>query len=457
MTYIDQKKLKGEILLKRIGKFALLFALMVIFQMFIPFIQPTTIYAEEDTLVYVIPIEQGIERGLQRFLERAFDEAEEAQADTIILEINTLGGAVDAAFEIGKLIQREYIPVIAYIKGEAISAGSYISLNADKIYMEPGSHIGGAAVRTISGEEADPKITSVWVSHMRDAARQHGRNEEIAEGMVNPNIVISELTKRGELITLYSEKALEYGIADGIVSSQKELLKELGMEQAAIETVKQTPAEKLARFVTNPLIIPILMIIGLAGIVVELLVPGFGIPGLIGVSSFGLYFFGHFFAGFAGWEVFIFFMVGLFLMIIELFVPGFGIFGVLGIISLGTGIALAGYDTTFGLVSLVIAFVVNIILAVILVKYFGYRGIWNRFILKEEQQKDQGYISHTKDKNLVGKTGKTITKLRPAGIVIIDGKRCDVVSEGDLINANHPIEVVYVEGTRIVVREIVKE
>ncbi|GBF10140.1 hypothetical protein HK1_00152 [Tepidibacillus sp. HK-1] len=421
---------------------------------FIP--KSSIISAEEKQLVYVIPVEQGIERGLERFLERAFSEAENAFADAIILEINTLGGSVDAAIGIGKLIQKEQIPVYAYIKGEAISAGSYISLNADKIYMEPNSHIGAAAVRTISGQQVDPKITSWWASHMIDAAKQNNKNEEIARGMVDPAVEIPGLSKKGQLITLDSDLALKYGIADGIVQSRKQLLNTIGLGSADTYEVGLTPAERLARFSTNPYVIPILLIIGLAGILIELFIPGFGIAGLIGISAFSLYFFGHYFAGFAGWEDIIFFIVGFILMVVELFVPGFGIFGALGVISLFAGIIFAAYETSYGLISLVIAVVVNSILFFILFKYFKHQGLWNRFILKDEQKKEGGYISHTKDKTIVGHKGRTLTKLRPSGVALIDNKRYDVVSEGVWIEANQEIEVIFVEGTRIIVREVKK-
>ena len=81
-----------------------------------------------------------------------------------------------AALEIGKLIRRSSVPVIAYIRGEAISAGAYISLNADRILMAPGSAMGAAEPRTFYGEVADPKTVAFWSSKMRAAAEQGGRN-----------------------------------------------------------------------------------------------------------------------------------------------------------------------------------------------------------------------------------------------------------------------------------------
>lgn len=428
----------------------------MVFLQAITIVQPVFADTNGKDIAYIIPVEEDIEQGLEKFLKRAFSEAEEGYASTIILEINTPGGEIEAAADIGELILAEDIPVIAYIKSDAISAGSYISLCADKIYMNSASSIGDAAVRTITGAEVDPKITSYWSNKMLVAARQNERNEEIIMGMVDPSIEIEGITKQGELITLDSVTAFEYGIADGIVNTQSELLEVLDLSDADIEEISLTPAEKLARFVTNPYVASFLLILGIAGIMFELFIPGFGISGAIGLISFGLYFFGSYIAGFAGWEAIILFIIGLVFIIAEIFLAGFGVFGILGIVSLILGIVLAAYNTTLGLISVLIAIGINIILAVILVKYFGHRGLWNRFILKEEQKNEAGYISSIKDRNLIGKEGKTITKLRPSGTVKIEGKRYDVVSEGNFIDFGVDIEVVDMDGTKIVVQEIKK-
>ncbi len=434
------------------------FCILIIFAIVIQIVsikdtKPVEAYDKQE-IVYIVKVEQTIERGLESFLVRAFTEAEESYADLIIMEINTPGGEIGAATNIGELILSEEIPVIAFVQSNAISAGSYISLCADKIYMKPNSSIGDAAVRTIIGDEVDPKITSYWINKMEIAASHNGKNTEIAIGMVDPSVEIPGITKSGQLITLDSKKALEYGIADGIVNSREELLSELDLGNVIIEEIELSPAEKLARFVTSPYVTPFLLIIGIAGLLVEIFVPGFGVPGIVGITSFVLYFFGHYIAGFAGVESIVLFVLGIILMSIELFVPGFGVFGILGIASLGFGISLAAYNTTYGLISLLVAFIVNIILAIILTKYFGHRGVWNRFILKEEQRNEEGYISHKNDKKLIGTKGITITKLRPSGAIKIDGIRYDVVSDGDFIDINKEVEVIMVEGTRIVVSEL---
>lgn len=403
-------------------------------------------------LVYWIPLNQSIEQGLAAYMQRTFNEAEEARADAIVVEMDTLGGEVTAALDIGKLIAHATIPVTVFIKGEAISAGSYIALNAETILMTASSAIGAAELRQITGDTADPKTVATWASNMRAAAESHGRDPEIAEAMVDRNVEIEGLTAKGELVSLSAQQAVSYGMADKIVNNQQDVLDEIGYSKATVVEMDMTPAEKLARLITSPLVVPILFIIGLIGIAIEIFTPGFGLPGVIGVIAFGLYFFGHYVAGFAGMETIGLFILGIVLMIIELVIPGFGIFGILGIIALISGIVMAAYSTVFSLISLLVAFGVTVIVLIVAVRYLGVRGAWKKFVLTDKQDNETGYVAQTPRKQLQGKKGTTITPLRPAGTMMLDGKRYDVVSEGGFIAANKPVVVVHVEGTRVVVR-----
>jgi membrane-bound serine protease (ClpP class) len=167
--------------------------------------------------------------------------------------------------------------------------------------------------------------------------------------------------------------------------------------------------------------------------------------------AFGLYFFGHFIAGFAGVETVALLVAGIVLILLELFVPG-GILGVLGFIALMTGIIMAAFDAMFGIVSLMIAMVVSAVILVLSARYFGTRGTWRKLTLTDRQQNEAGYVSSRSYKELEGKRGMSVTPLRPSGIMMLDGKRYDVVSEGAFVAANQPVVVVQVEGSRIVVR-----
>jgi membrane-bound serine protease (ClpP class) len=148
------------------------------------------------------------------------------------------------------------------------------------------------------------------------------------------------------------------------------------------------------------------------------------------------------------------FIAGVILLAIEIFVPSFGILGIFGISSLAAGVILAAYDTGQASLSLGIAFLAAIIVIVIVTKYFKHRGVWNRFILEDSLKTESGYISSIDKAYLVGKTGKAITSLRPAGTAELEDQRVDVVSRGEFIEAGKEIKVINVEGTRVVVSEI---
>src|SRR5690625_319593 len=111
------------------------------FTCLLPFDQQT-VASGEDKLVYIIPIEKEVERGLESFLKRSTEEAKEAGANHIIFEIDTPGGRVDSAGQIGKLLQSLDTQTTAYIVNEALSAGSYIALNSDMIYMNSNATMG---------------------------------------------------------------------------------------------------------------------------------------------------------------------------------------------------------------------------------------------------------------------------------------------------------------------------
>ena len=210
--------------------------------------------------VTFIPVENEVERGLESFLERNIKEAEKNGTDHIVLEIYTPGGRVDAALHIAKLMRETKIPITAYVVKNAFSAGAYIALNADEIVMKPSTTIGSAAVIDQQGNTAGKKAESAWKAEMLAAADLNERNPLYAEAMVSPNVEIPELhLKKGELLTLTAREAIKVGYAEKIAEDREELLAYLGLEDAKIIDAKPTLADKIARFVTNPVVVPILL------------------------------------------------------------------------------------------------------------------------------------------------------------------------------------------------------
>ncbi|MCP3741344.1 nodulation protein NfeD [Rossellomorea sp. BNER] len=408
-----------------------------------------------DSLVYIIPVEKEVEKGLNAFLTRAISEAESDGADLIIFDVDTPGGAVDAAGSIAKLLDNTEIKTVAFVNDRALSAGAFISLHADEIYMVPNGQMGAAAIITGDGNAADKKAQSYWLSAMKSAAETSDRDPKYAMAMADESMVIKELgIEKGELLTLSASSAEKVGYSEGTVKNMDELLSTLGYSEANTKNVNETFAEKLARFITNPIVVPILLSLASLGLVVELYSPGFGIAGSIGLVSLLLFFYGHYVAGLAGYETLILFLIGVGLIVAEFFLPG-GIVGILGLAAIVGSILMAGGNVMTMGISLLIAFVVAIIAMILFVKVFRKKmKLFNKIILKDSTNTESGYVSNVNRHELIGKIAITKTPFRPSGTILLEDERIDAVTEGGYIGQDKKVKIVKVEGSRIVVREV---
>ncbi|SIQ26108.1 membrane-bound serine protease (ClpP class) [Peribacillus simplex] len=408
-----------------------------------------------EKIVYHVPIEETVEKGLSAFLERALTTAEAADADLVVFEVNTPGGAVDAAGEIAKLLSDSPIKTVAYVNNRALSAGAYISLSADEIYMVPSATMGSAAVIDSAGNAAGKKAQSYWLAAMKTAAEQNGRDPIYAQAMADVDIDLPEYgAEKGKLLTFTAEQAKKAGYSEGTVSGKAELYSILGVEDADIRSIEESFPEKLARFLTNPIVVPILLTIAGIGIVMELFSPGFGIPGVIGITSLILFFYGHLVAGITGYESLAMFIIGVILVLIEFFIPG-GIIGLLGFTAIVGSLFLATGDPVHMTISLLIAVTVSILVFILLVKVFGKQmKFFRKMILTDATKTEQGYVSNPNRLDLLGVEGKALTDLRPSGTALVKEERVDVVTEGSFISKGSTIIIIKVEGSRVVVREI---
>ncbi|REB09982.1 nodulation protein NfeD [Sporosarcina sp. BI001-red] len=407
--------------------------------------------------VYKVPIHNEVEKGLYAFLKRSFKEAEESGADVIVLDINTPGGFTDAADEIAKLMDETELDIVAYINKRALSAGAFLALHADKIYMAPGSTIGAAAIIDGSGNAADKKAQSAWSAAMINAAKSQDRDPRFALAMANPEEDIPEFRAgKGELLTLRDEEAAlpDVRYSEGTVANYGELLAEIGMKDATTISTDPTFSEQIARFITNPVVVPILLSIAGLGLIVELYSPGFGVAGTMGGSALLLFFYGHLIAGLAGYEAILLFLLGAGLIVAELFLPH-GIAGVAGAVAVTGSIIMAGANPAYMAISVLIAIVIAITGMVVIMKFFGKKlHLLNRMILMDATDTESGYVSNVNRVDWLGKTAVTLTPLRPSGAIVMDGERIDVVSEGNYIDKGKHVKIVKVEGSRTVVREL---
>lgn len=417
-------------------------------------------------VVYVVPVTGIIDLGLAPFLSRTIREAQDAGAAAVVLDINTFGGRVDAAVAMRDALLGSPVKTIAFVNQRAISAGALITLACEQVVMATGGTVGAATPVLSGGTEtvaADEKTVSYVRSEFRATAEARNRNPQIAEAMVDPDVVIPGLIEAEKLLTLTTSQAIEHGIADYTADSLEAALEAVGLAGADVFRAEQTWAESVVRFITNPVVSSLLMTLGLLGLLVEIRTPGFGVPGGIGVLSIALFFWGHWIVQLAGWEELLLVFVGVLLLLVEVFLlPGFTLAGVAGIVMLvaGLGLTLVGSGATAAAVisalgRVAISVLVALAGGLVAMRFLPKLPFGRRLILSTDMEAEEGFVSSPEtDRQWLGRTGRAVSPLRPAGIAEIDGNRVDVVSDGVFIDAGAPVRVTRVDGNRIVVRRI---
>jgi membrane-bound serine protease (ClpP class) len=422
--------------------------------------------AQKTPLVYVAPIEGMIDLGLAPFVDRVLSEATDAGAAAVILEINTFGGRVDAAVLIRDALLNAKVPTVAFINKRAISAGALIALATEKIFMGDGGTIGAATPVQAGqpGGAAQPveeKTVSYVRKEFRATAEARKRPPLIAEAMVDADVEIRGLIQKGKLLTLTTEEALKHKIADSRTDTIEEVLKHLDLTGAELRRASPNWAENLVRFLTHPIVSSLLITIGMLGIILEIRTPGFGVPGVLGISSIALFFWGHWLVQLAGWEEMLLVASGLVLLTVEIFVtPGFGLPGVLGIAALLSGLSfsLVGGGATWDFIlkaasRVIFSLLLAVVASLVLLRYLPRLPFGKKLILETGLGAGEGYASPPEtDRQWLGKAATAVSPLRPSGIAEFDGERVDVVSDGEFIEPGARIVVTRVDGNRIVVR-----
>jgi membrane-bound serine protease (ClpP class) len=212
-----------------------------------------------------------------------------------------------------------------------------------------------------------------------------------------------------------------------------------------------TWAERLARFATDPQVSGLLLSIGMLGLLIEMQTLH-GIAGTIGILAFGLFFGTHVYAGFSNTLVIGLAVLGIIAILFELHVvPGHGVAGMIGVVALASAVILA-FGIPFMFVAaqaLSIAIVLSVIAFWLTTRIFPENAFIARLALTASQGSD--YVASTDYSSLLGKTGVATSFLRPAGVAHVDGRRIDVLTQGDFLPAGTPIKVTRVEGARIFV------
>ncbi|MDR3592404.1 MAG: NfeD family protein [Negativicutes bacterium] len=397
--------------------------------------------------VVIINIKGEIDGGQSALVHKAMAEAKSQNARAVLVEIDTFGGLVNAAVAIRDMISDAPVETICYIKNRAWSAGALIALSHKRIAIAPGGSIGAA--EPIPTTE---KTVAALKAEFAATANKTGRNPRVAEAMVDKSLGFPGYAEPGQILALTDYQAVQVGYADLVAADRGAVLAYYGLADAPIQEYSQGWAEQLAGWLSNPTVRGGLLSLMFLAILTEIKTAGLGLAAFIGLLAALLFFGSGWLTGLAGWMEILLFIGGAILILFELHAPGLGLFGLGGIACI-----LASFFLTLGgdvaaLNLLAVSLVVAVAVFMLIVKRLPSSRLWQRLVLKDAETTSAGYVSGHDYRSYLGRTGVTITLLRPAGVVDVDGAHLDVVSEGQYITAGTKIKVVSVNGHRIVVR-----
>lgn len=424
-------------------------------------------------LYFTIDLKKNVGSTTWIYIQKGFEEARKANANTIVIEMNTYGGEVSYADSIRTKILNSDIPVIVFIDNNAASAGALISIACDKIYMSQAATIGAASVVDQTGQKLPDKYQSYMRATMRATAEAHGkdtvvtgndtvvkwkRNPLIAEAMVDERTVVPNVADSGKILTFTTQEALKYGYCDGTAENIREIIKkESGNQPYELVKFKPTAWDNIKGFLMSPIFQGILIMLIIGGIYFELQSPGIGFALGVAITAAVLYFAPLYIDGLAAnWEI-ILFVVGLILIGLEIFVvPGFGITGISGIFLVVSGLILSllnnvnfdfkpihPADSSKAILTVIGGLTLGFGLIIYLSNKIGSKGLFKKLALETTLENKKGYIGvPTEGVNIVEKKGIAYTVLRPSGKVKVDEKVYDAVS----------VNGVFIEkGTQIIV------
>jgi membrane-bound serine protease (ClpP class) len=463
---------------------------------------------------YVIDVEGPIFGKFHWYLNHRLDAAQQAGADVVIIRLTSPGGDLEFSLQLGRRLRDlDWATTVVLIPEEAISGGAIIALGCERIYMLKGALIGDAGpIRMGMGgqfEHAEEKIVSYLASAIRELAIAKDRPAALAEAMVDRSLVVYAATERAtgksvyltekqiadvnlaarydvgaqvpesgqnRFLTLDAVRAVELGLSEGVFQSEAEMLEKLSF--SSLERTKINWVDHVVYLLNRPWLTAILLIAGLVGLYLELIAPGISVAGLGALCCFSVFFWSHFLGGTAGWLEVTLFGLGIVCCMIELFaLPGFGVFGISGLGLIVVALVMASQKFLLPSSALewqqlqtnlliVLGSVLGVLILFIsqIVLFDSLPGA-SRFRLAAPEADG---VAETESLTLltrgpgaigqlaaVGETGQAASDLRPSGKVLIEDRLIDVITEGDYVDAGTPIEVLRVEGNRVLVRKII--
>lgn len=440
--------------------------------------------------VVIIPVRSQIAKPALYVLRRGLKQAIEQNVDTIVLDMETPGGALDVTFEMLKALEKFPGKTVTYVNREAISAGALISAGTEEIWFSPAGVIGAAAPVLATGGEIDDTMRSKIVSYLKARVRSisegKGYRGEVISAMIDTDsefkIGDEVIKKEGELLSLTALEAMKtYGdpphplLGAGIAENMDDLLTQLhGKGNYTFEQLEVTWSEQLAQYLT--LATPLLLAGGLLCLFIEFKTPGFGVFGISGILLLGIVFFGHHVAGLSGYEPLLVFLLGVTLIAIEVFLfPGTVIPALVGAALMlgslvwamldlwpGEPVSFSGDILLRPLVNVMAGVVIAVFLFLGMLRFLPKGGPWGRMILDTAVAGEPGAIHALNTSSpdapqgaeLIGQSGVAATALFPSGQVDVSGRRYEAKLAMGFAEAGTPVTVTGVSEFGLIVETL---
>jgi len=456
---------------------------------------------DKQAKVYVVPVRDDIMPPILYVIRRGVKDAMEAEADCLILDMETNGGRVDITEDIFDIIGKFRGETVTYVNKDAYSAGAFIAVATQKIYMAPQSVIGAAApimMGPTGGVSEMPstmevKINSAIRAKVRTQAEKNGYAVDVIEAMVDKTKKLERdekiICQEGDILTLTNlEAEAKYGeaktplLSSGTVESIDALINELGYTGAQRVDVEPLGAEELGTWINA--ISPLLLLIGIIGLYIEFKTPGFGVFGAVGIAALVVYFFGGYVSGLAGIEWVGVFVLGVVLVALELFLlSGTLIIGMAGVVCMLValvmgmtdiypnmpwfptgegegegvpqveGIDFALPDFSKPIRDLTIAFVLSIPVIWALVKYLPHTSFFASFASEAASGVESVAAVAAEVDSRLGQVGEATTPLHPGGKAMFGDDMCPVVTQGEMIALGAQVKVIGHRGSDLLVIE----
>jgi membrane-bound ClpP family serine protease len=453
----------------------------------------------DQSTAFRILIRGEIDGALKEDIERRLDRMLGDKANVIILQLECAGGDDQTAYDLGQFVaglkDRADKPLrtIAYVTPSAADTAAFLALACDQIVLQKDAHLGDFEDYL----KANPGRLEALRKDLKAAAERGLHSPVLAEGMVQRDVhlvqaqstkgagevrimptqeltddwrVTAEVKPSGKYLRLGADDARKYGLAEEVVNDYDDL--------CAVENVKPAEVEGdwlngLAEFLCNPWMSLVLVMIGVTCLIIELKMPGASLPGVIAAVCFVLFFWSQSqLHGQITWLAVLLFILGLLLIGIEVFIlPGHGVCGVSGAVLTVGGLALVafghwpqtsedwlGFGQKLGPFSAGI--IASVIAAFIAVRYLKHIPFLNRLVLKPpheaaaDGEAPPAEATQPELAALLGAIGVAATPLRPAGKTKFGDQFVDVVAEGLYVAPGARVQVIEIEGNRVVVKEV---